>query len=127
MNNDVLIIIAVALGTILTRVLPFLIFNDAENLPPAISYLSKVLPYSIMAMLVVPQNGLLRNPETHAFLSSPFMSGIIFFMMLLFLLPGLAYGIGAGVIKNDKDEQDHQRSFQLHGSDFLRSSVYCML
>ena len=53
MNNDVLIIIAVALGTILTRVLPFLIFNDAENLPPAISYLSKVLPYSIMAMLVV--------------------------------------------------------------------------
>ena len=39
MNNDVLIIIAVALGTILTRVLPFLIFNDAENLPPAISYL----------------------------------------------------------------------------------------
>ena len=29
MNNDVLIIIAVALGTILTRVLPFLIFNDA--------------------------------------------------------------------------------------------------
>ena len=36
-------------------------------------------------------------------LSSPFMSGIIFFMMLLFLLPGLAYGIGAGVIKNDKD------------------------
>ena len=58
---------------------------------------------AIMAMLVVPQNGLLRNPETHAFLSSPFMSGIIFFMMLLFLLPGLAYGIGAGVIKNDKD------------------------
>ena len=31
------------------------------------------------------------------------MSGIIFFMMLLFLLPGLAYGIGAGSIKNDKD------------------------
>lgn len=25
---------------------------------------------AIMAMLVVPQNGLLRNPETHAFLSS---------------------------------------------------------
>lgn len=56
-----------------------------------------------MAVLVVPENGLLRNPETHAFLTSPFMSGIIFFMMLLFLLPGLAYGIGAGVIKNDKD------------------------
>mgnify|MGYP005797216647 FL=1 len=57
----------------------------------------------IMAILVVPENGLLRDPETHGFLSSPFMSGIIFFMMLLFLLPGLAYGVGAGVIKNDKD------------------------
>jgi len=50
MNNDVLIIIAVALGTILTRVLPFLIFNDAENLPPAISYLSKMLPYSMLVV-----------------------------------------------------------------------------
>ncbi|MGN0373089.1 MAG: AbgT family transporter [Enterocloster sp.] len=57
----------------------------------------------LMAVLVVPTNGLLRNPETHSFLSSPFMSGIIFFMMLLFLLPGIAYGIGAGSIKNDKD------------------------
>ena len=49
----------------------------------------------IMVILVAPTNGLLRDPETHGFLSSPFMSGIIFFMMLLFLLPGLAYGIGA--------------------------------
>lgn len=57
----------------------------------------------LMTALVVPTNGLLRNPETHGFLSSPFMSGIIFFMMLLFLLPGIAYGIGAGSIKNDKD------------------------
>ena len=56
-----------------------------------------------MAFLVVPENGLLRDPQTHGFLSSPFMSGIIFFMMLLFLLPGIAYGIGAGVIKKDKD------------------------
>jgi len=57
----------------------------------------------IIAILVLPQNGLLRNPETGGFLSSPFMSGIIFFMMLLFLIPGLFYGIGTGVIKNDKD------------------------
>ena len=57
----------------------------------------------IMLILVVPENGLLRNPETGGFLSSPFMSGIIFFMMLLFLIPGIFYGIGAGVIKSDKD------------------------
>ena len=51
---------------------------------------------AIMAMLVAPQNGLLRNPETHAFLSSPFMSGIIFFMMLLFLLSEGKLLSGAG-------------------------------
>lgn len=56
-----------------------------------------------IAIMVVPKTGLLRNPETQGFLQSPFMSGIIFFMMLLFLIPGIFYGIGAGVIKNDKD------------------------
>ena len=53
MNNDILIIVIVALGTILTRALPFFIFNDVNNLPPIINYLSRVLPYSIIAMLVV--------------------------------------------------------------------------
>lgn len=57
----------------------------------------------LMVVLVAPSNGLLRDAETHSFLRSPFMSGIIFFMMLLFLIPGIFYGIGAGVIKNDKD------------------------
>mgnify|MGYP001138368834 FL=1 len=52
---------------------------------------------------MAPSNGLLRNPETGGFLSSPFMSGIIFFIMLLFLISGIAYGIGAGTIKNDED------------------------
>ncbi len=56
---------------------------------------------AIMAMLVVPQNGLLRN--WLRIFKLPVHERIIFFMMLLFLLPGLAYGIGAGVIKNDKD------------------------
>lgn len=61
------------------------------------------LVYVILILIaVVPTNGLLRS-ETGGFLSSPFMSGIIFIMMLLFLIPGIAYGVGAGVIKSDKD------------------------
>lgn len=60
---------------------------------------------ALIAICVVPTNGLLRS-ATGGFLSSPFMSGIIFFMMLLFLIPGIAYGIGAGVIKSDKDVID---------------------
>ena len=60
---------------------------------------------ALIALCVVPTNGLLRS-ATGGFLSSPFMSGIIFFMMLLFLIPGIAFGIGAGTIKSDKDIVD---------------------
>lgn len=53
MNSDMMIIIVVALGTMLTRALPFIIFNDPSKKPALVDYLGKVLPYSIMAMLVV--------------------------------------------------------------------------
>lgn len=64
--------------------------------------ISALIYIGIMVALVAPTNGLLRS-ETGGFLKSPFMSGIIFFMMLLFLIPGIFYGIGAGKIKSDKD------------------------
>lgn len=58
---------------------------------------------AVMMVLMLPRNALLRNPATGGILVSPFMSGIIFFMMLLFLILGLSYGVGAGTIKSDKD------------------------
>lgn len=54
-------------------------------------------------LLVLPENAILRNPSTGSIIVSPFMSGIIFFMMLLFLIPGLFFGIGARVLKSNKD------------------------
>ena len=106
-----------AIGTLVTdklvepRLTPYVpdaseqVHDIAENEKRGMRFagITAVVYVLFIASLVVPTNGLLRNPETHSFLSSPFMSGIIFFMMLLFLLPGLAYGIGAGSIKNDKD------------------------
>lgn len=58
---------------------------------------------AILLFMVVPENGLLRDPETGGFLSSPFMSGIVPIMLFFFFLPALAYGIVTKVIKNDKD------------------------
>ena len=60
---------------------------------------------AIILACLIPSNGLLRS-ATGGVLSSPFMSGIIFFMMLLFLIPGIAFGIAAGTIKSDKDVVD---------------------
>lgn len=53
MNHDLLIVGVVSLVTILLRFLPFLIFNGKRKTPAFIAYLGKVLPYSIMGMLVV--------------------------------------------------------------------------
>ena len=51
MNHNILLIIVIACVTFLTRLLPFIAFFNQES--PLIEYLGKVLPYSIMAMLVV--------------------------------------------------------------------------
>ena len=56
----------------------------------------------IMAMTIIPENGLLRDPETGGILKSPFFSGIIVGLLLIFLVPGLIYGKITGVFKNDK-------------------------
>lgn len=57
----------------------------------------------LLLIMVIPENGLLRDPETGGFLSSPFMSGIVPIMLFFFFLPALAYGIVTKSIKNDKD------------------------
>ena len=47
-------IIAVAAAvTVLLRFVPFLIFGGNRETPAFVSYLGKVLPYAIMAMLVI--------------------------------------------------------------------------
>lgn len=53
MKHDILLIGVVALVTMLTRFLPFLIFGEKRKTPEIITYLGKVLPFAIMGMLVV--------------------------------------------------------------------------
>ena len=48
-----LTIAAVSLTTVLLRFLPFWVFGGGRRTPAFITYLGKVLPYAIMAMLVV--------------------------------------------------------------------------
>lgn len=55
MNNlhSAALIAVVSLVTIGLRFLPFLIFGENRKTPPLVTYLGQVLPYAIMAMLVV--------------------------------------------------------------------------
>lgn len=55
MNNmsTLAMILVIALVTAALRFLPFMIFGGGRKVPRFVSYLGRVLPYSIMAMLVV--------------------------------------------------------------------------
>lgn len=65
MHNFYMIVVC-ALVTMLTRFLPFLIFNEHRKTPEIVLYLGKVLPCAIMGMLVV------YCLKDVAFLSAPF-------------------------------------------------------
>lgn len=51
--QTLIIILAVALGTIVTRFTPFLLFPEKKEVPKYITYLGKVLPPAMMGLLVV--------------------------------------------------------------------------
>ena len=70
------------------------------------------LLYALLASLVlialvvwglVPENGFLRNPNDGSILHSPFMKGIVTFIFVSAAITGIAYGIGAGTLRNDAD------------------------
>lgn len=54
----------------------------------------------IFCFLTLPSGAPLRNPTTGELIgNSPFMNGLIAFIMLVFLVSGWAYGIGAGTLR----------------------------
>lgn len=52
-TQTVIIILAVALGTMVTRFTPFLLFPEKKVVPKYITYLGKVLPPAMMGLLIV--------------------------------------------------------------------------
>lgn len=52
-EQEILTIAAVVLGTMLTRFLPFLIFPEGRKPPMLVTELGTVLPYAVMGLLVV--------------------------------------------------------------------------
>ncbi|MFB5677180.1 AbgT family transporter [Paenibacillus terreus] len=57
----------------------------------------------IMALLVVPANGVLRNPDTGSVMGSPFLSGIVPIILLFFVTVAITYGIKMKVIRTQND------------------------
>lgn len=51
--QTLIMIFAVAFGTMITRFTPFILFPDSKEPPEVITYLGKVLPPAMMGLLVV--------------------------------------------------------------------------
>ena len=58
---------------------------------------------AVLLLGTVPAAGFLRNPDTGSLLRSPFLSGIVAFIFLGGTVVGVAYGVGTGRFRNDKD------------------------
>lgn len=52
-SQSLIIVIIIAVTSYIIRVLPFTIFRDESKLPNVVKYLGRVLPFSVITMLIV--------------------------------------------------------------------------
>jgi aminobenzoyl-glutamate transport protein len=68
------------------------------------AFLGMIGVLALIAFLTIPEHAPLRDPTTGAVIgNSPFMNGLIAVVMLMFLVTGTAYGVGAGTVKSLTD------------------------
>ena len=86
--------------------------SNVEEMQTLTSSERKALRWSLFSVLAIvaafsamllPSQGILRNPETFGIIDSPFLSGIVPIIMLLFLIPGIVYGVVARTLNSDRD------------------------
>ncbi|MEM6456329.1 MAG: AbgT family transporter [Acidobacteriota bacterium] len=56
-----------------------------------------------LALLVVPEGAMLRNPETGELLNSPFLRSVVAFIFIFFAVPGIIYGRIVGTMRSDHE------------------------
>lgn len=61
---------------------------------------------AVLALAVVPEGGVLRDPVTQSVTNSPFLRGMVSLIFVFFLIPGFVYGWVTGTMKSDRDVVD---------------------
>lgn len=94
--QTILMILGVALGTMVTRFLPFLLFPEKKQQPKIINELSKLLPPAMMGLLVVY---CLKGVSIHTFpYGLPEIISIILIVVLHKWKHNVLLSIGAGTL-----------------------------
>ncbi|WP_426817125.1 AbgT family transporter [Winslowiella sp. 2C04] len=57
----------------------------------------------LVSLTLIPGYGILLNPKTDGLAGSPFLHGIVVFIMLFFAIPGYVYGRMLGTMRSDRD------------------------
>ena len=65
--------------------------------------ISTLIMFGILALTIIPENGVLRNPDTGEMLNSPFLNGVVAIIFICFLIPGFIYGRLTETMKTDRD------------------------
>ena len=86
------------------RMMEKLSLDEKRGLLWALIVLLGVL--SLMALTLVPEWGLLRNPETGDRINSPFFRGFVVWILILFIATGYTYGRSVGTMRTDRDVID---------------------
>lgn len=61
---------------------------------------------AVLALTIVPEWGVLRNPDTGEVLNSPFLDGIVSIIFIAFVIPGFVFGYATGSMTSDRDVVD---------------------
>ena len=80
--------------------------SDTERRGLRYAGVAALLMAGLIALLVVPEGAVLRNPDTGQIANSPFLRGIVALIFVFFLAPGIAYGAVVGTIRSDRDVID---------------------
>lgn len=65
--------------------------------------LAALLLGGLIAWTIIPADGVLRDPRTGGVLDSPFLKGVVAFILIMFLVPGWVYGRAVGTLRNQSD------------------------
>lgn len=94
-TQNIITILAVVIGTMLTRFLPFLIFPENKTPPKSILYFGAVLPCAVIGLLVIY---CLKDAIGAAYHGLPELLAIIFIVILHKWKKSTLLSIGAGTI-----------------------------
>lgn len=77
--------------------------SGAEKKGLFYAFLALLGVLGLMALTLIPEWGILRNPDTGDRFNSPFFRGFVVWILIFFVATGFAYGRGAGTMKDDRD------------------------